>query len=107
MARADKATTQPQEDSTANDETRRQQPGAQGAGMDADAVKPDGNVDEKKLERNQERLGVGEAINRGLGLAALPLVAAVVTMLGFGIALWSLHLDRRSLVAHPCRAEGV
>ena len=60
MARADKATTQPQEDTAANDETRRQQPGAQGAGMDADAVKPDGNVDEKKLERNQERLGVGE-----------------------------------------------
>ena len=60
MARADKATTQPQQDTAANDETRRQQPGAQGAGTEADAVKPDGNVDEKKLERNKERLGVDE-----------------------------------------------
>jgi len=60
MARADKATTRPQQDAAANDEDRRLQPGAQGAGMDADAVKPDGNVDEKKLEQNQERLGVDE-----------------------------------------------
>jgi len=59
MARADKATTRPQQDA-ANDGDRRLQPGAQGAGMDADAVKPDGNVDEKKLEQNQERLGIDE-----------------------------------------------
>jgi hypothetical protein len=60
MARADKPTTQPQQDAAADDEARRQQPGAQGGGTEADAVKPDGNVDEKKLERNKERLGVGE-----------------------------------------------
>jgi hypothetical protein len=51
MARADKATTRPQQDAAANDEDRRLQPGA---------VKPDGKVDEKKLEQNQERLGVDE-----------------------------------------------
>jgi len=49
----------------------------------------------------------GETIDRGLGLAALPLVAAAITILGLGIALWSLHLDRQSLVAHPRQAEGV
>ena len=59
MARADKTTTRPENDPAANP-TRKQQPGAQGAGLDADALDPAGNVDEKKLEQNQERLGVGE-----------------------------------------------
>jgi MFS transporter, DHA1 family, inner membrane transport protein len=36
----------------------------------------------------------GVTIDHGPGLAALPLVAAAVTTLGLGIALWSLRLDR-------------
>jgi DHA1 family inner membrane transport protein len=36
----------------------------------------------------------GVTIDDGPGLAALPLVAAAVTTLGLGIALWSLRLDR-------------
>jgi hypothetical protein len=51
MAQTEKDTT---------DENRKQQPGAQGAGMEGDAVKPDGELDDKKLKRNQERLGVDE-----------------------------------------------
>lgn len=49
----------------------------------------------------------GEAIDRGLGLAALPLVAAVITSLGLGLALWSLHLDRQPLGARSRQAERV
>jgi DHA1 family inner membrane transport protein len=36
----------------------------------------------------------GVTIDHGPGLAALPLVAAAITALGLGIALWSLWLDR-------------
>jgi MFS transporter, DHA1 family, inner membrane transport protein len=36
----------------------------------------------------------GVTIDHGPGLAALPLVAAAVSTLGLGIALWSLRLDR-------------
>jgi MFS transporter, DHA1 family, inner membrane transport protein len=36
----------------------------------------------------------GVTIDYGPGLGALPLVAAAVTTLGLGIALWSLRLDR-------------
>jgi DHA1 family inner membrane transport protein len=36
----------------------------------------------------------GVTIDDGLGLAALPLVAAALTTLGLAIALWSLRLDR-------------
>jgi MFS transporter, DHA1 family, inner membrane transport protein len=36
----------------------------------------------------------GVTIDHGLGLAALPLVAAAITVLGLGVALWSLRLDR-------------
>ena len=36
----------------------------------------------------------GVTIDHGPGLAALPLVAAAVTTLGLGIALWSLRRDR-------------
>ena len=49
----------------------------------------------------------GETIDRGLGLAALPLVAAAVTTLGLGLALWSLHLDRQPLIARSRQAERV
>jgi DHA1 family inner membrane transport protein len=35
----------------------------------------------------------GVTIDHGPGLAALPLVAAAITVLGLGIALWSLRLD--------------
>jgi hypothetical protein len=42
-------------------QTRRQQPGAQGAGKEADAIDPAGNVDENKLKENREqRLNVGD-----------------------------------------------
>jgi DHA1 family inner membrane transport protein len=37
----------------------------------------------------------GTTIDAGLGLAALPLVAAAITLVGLAVALWSLHLDRR------------
>ncbi len=37
----------------------------------------------------------GVTIDRGLGLGALPLVAAVITAVGLLLALWSLRLDRR------------
>jgi hypothetical protein len=58
MARADKATTKPQKGDLDRDATRRQQPGAQGAGKEADALDEAGNVDESKLQKNQERLNV-------------------------------------------------
>jgi hypothetical protein len=45
----------------AGQQTRRQQPGAQGAGKDADAIQPSGDVDESKLKENREkRLNVGD-----------------------------------------------
>lgn len=36
----------------------------------------------------------GVAIDQGLGLGALPLVAASITAFGLGVALWSLQRDR-------------
>ena len=47
----------------------------------------------------------GLTIDYGLGLAALPLVAAAITAAGLLLALWSLHLDRRVLSAAACPAE--
>lgn len=40
-------------------QTRRQQPGAQNAGKEADAIDESGKVDEGKLNKNRERMGVG------------------------------------------------
>jgi hypothetical protein len=57
MPRADKTVTKPQNDPD-QDPTRRQQPGAQGAGQEADALDKAGNVDEAKLRTNQEQLQV-------------------------------------------------
>jgi DHA1 family inner membrane transport protein len=42
----------------------------------------------------------GFTIDAGLGLAALPLVAAAITLVGLAIALWSAHLDRRLIPAN-------
>lgn len=39
---------------------RKEQPGAQGAGKAADAIDESGNVDERKLQENRERMGVGD-----------------------------------------------
>jgi DHA1 family inner membrane transport protein len=47
----------------------------------------------------------GLAIDYGLGLAALPLVAAAITAAGLLLALWSLHLDRPIPSAAACPAE--
>jgi MFS transporter, DHA1 family, inner membrane transport protein len=47
----------------------------------------------------------GLTIDYGLGLAALPLVAAAITAAGLVLALWSLHLDRRVPSAAACPAE--
>ncbi|MBR0974476.1 MULTISPECIES: MFS transporter [Bradyrhizobium] len=47
----------------------------------------------------------GVAIDRGLGLSALPLVAAGITAIGLLLALWSLQLDRRHPVVAACPAE--
>jgi MFS transporter, DHA1 family, inner membrane transport protein len=47
----------------------------------------------------------GVTIDRGLGLAALPVVAAVITALGLALAFWSLRLDRRSATPITCPAE--
>jgi DHA1 family inner membrane transport protein len=41
----------------------------------------------------------GVTIDAGLGFAALPLVAAAITLVGLGVALWSVHLDRRPVSA--------
>jgi DHA1 family inner membrane transport protein len=41
----------------------------------------------------------GVTIDAGLGFAALPLVAAAITLVGLAIALWSAHLDRRPVPA--------
>lgn len=40
-------------------QTRRQQPGAQNAGKEADAIHESGKVDESKLNENRKRMGVG------------------------------------------------
>lgn len=47
----------------------------------------------------------GVTIDRGLGLAALPLVAAGITAIGLVLALWSLQLDRRQAAVAACPAE--
>jgi DHA1 family inner membrane transport protein len=47
----------------------------------------------------------GVAIDRGLGLAALPLVAAGITVVGLVLALWSLRLDRAPAEVAACPAE--
>jgi hypothetical protein len=39
-------------------QTRGQQPGAQGTGKEADALDESGKIDEGKLKENQERLNV-------------------------------------------------
>ena len=44
---------------TAIDNRKRRQPGARGAGRQADAIDAHGNVDGEKLKLNQDRLGVG------------------------------------------------
>jgi DHA1 family inner membrane transport protein len=41
----------------------------------------------------------GVTIDAGLGFAALPLVAAAITLVGLAVALWSVHLDRRLVAA--------
>jgi DHA1 family inner membrane transport protein len=47
----------------------------------------------------------GVTIDRGLGLSALPLVAAGITAVGLLLALWSLRLDRAQIAAVVCPAE--
>ncbi|WP_441233282.1 MFS transporter [Bradyrhizobium sp. 930_D9_N1_4] len=47
----------------------------------------------------------GVAIEHGLGLSALPLVAAGITAVGLVLALWSLQLDRRQVAVAACPAE--
>ncbi|MDB5515422.1 MAG: putative efflux protein [Tardiphaga sp.] len=42
----------------------------------------------------------GVTIDAGLGFAALPLVAAAITLIGLAVALWSAHLDRRLVPAN-------
>lgn len=47
----------------------------------------------------------GLTIDHGLGLGALPLIAAAITAAGLLLALWSLHLDRPIPSAAACPAE--
>ncbi|HEX9209764.1 MAG TPA: MFS transporter [Bradyrhizobium sp.] len=47
----------------------------------------------------------GVTIDRGLGLSALPLVAAGITAVGLVLALWSLQLDRTQAAVAACPAE--
>ncbi|UPK26722.1 MFS transporter [Bradyrhizobium sp. 195] len=47
----------------------------------------------------------GVTIDRGLGLSALPLVAAGITAVGLVLALWSLRLDRAQAAVAACPAE--
>ncbi|RZN31558.1 MFS transporter [Bradyrhizobium sp. Leo121] len=47
----------------------------------------------------------GITIDYGLGLTALPLVAAAITSAGLVLALWSLRLDRPQARAATCPAE--
>ena len=43
-----------------------------------------------------------EAVARGAGLAALPWIAASVTVVGIALAAWALHSHRVSQAAVPC-----
>ncbi|PWE81452.1 arabinose transporter permease [Bradyrhizobium sp. SUTN9-2] len=47
----------------------------------------------------------GLTIDRGLGLSALPLVAAGITVIGLVLALWSLRLDRAPATVAAWPAE--
>lgn len=47
----------------------------------------------------------GITIDRGLGLSALPLVAAGITAIGLVLALWSVQLDRRQAAVAACPAQ--
>jgi DHA1 family inner membrane transport protein len=47
----------------------------------------------------------GVTIDHGFGLAALPAVAAAITAIGLGLAVWSLRLDQRSAAQITCPAE--
>lgn len=47
----------------------------------------------------------GVTIDRGLGLPALPVVAAGITAVGLVLALWSRRLDRASAAIAACPAE--
>ncbi|MCA1529536.1 MFS transporter [Bradyrhizobium sp. NBAIM03] len=47
----------------------------------------------------------GVTIDRGLGLSALPLVAAGITAIGLVLALWSLRLDPAPATVAACPAE--
>jgi len=47
----------------------------------------------------------GVTIDRGLGLSALPLVAAGITAIGLVLALWSFRLDRGTDAVAVCPAE--
>lgn len=47
----------------------------------------------------------GITIDRGLGLPALPLVAAGITAIGLVLALWSVQLARRQAAVAACPAE--
>ncbi|MEK9283595.1 MULTISPECIES: MFS transporter [unclassified Bradyrhizobium] len=47
----------------------------------------------------------GATIDRGLGLSALPMVAAAITAVGLLLALWSLRLDRAPDAVVACPAE--
>lgn len=47
----------------------------------------------------------GVTIDRGLGLSALPLVAAGITAIGLVLALWSLRLDRAPAAVAASPAE--
>ncbi|WP_247528733.1 hypothetical protein [Bradyrhizobium sp. 199] len=55
-------------------------------------------------EKIDERAG-GVAIDRGLGLSALTLIAAGITTIGLVLALWSLRLDRAQTAIGACPAE--
>jgi MFS transporter, DHA1 family, inner membrane transport protein len=43
----------------------------------------------------------GATIDHGPGLGAVPIVAALVTTVGFGVALWSVRLDRTKRTVEP------
>jgi hypothetical protein len=58
MARADKGPTKPR--SPDQDPARRQQPGAQDAGKEHDALEEGGKIDKQKLKDNQDQLQVGQ-----------------------------------------------
>lgn len=58
MPRADKGPTKPR--SPDQDPARKQQPGAQGAGKERDALREGGEIDRQKLKDNQDQLQVDE-----------------------------------------------